>query len=152
VRFHKSAILEKYAGDSAWHDGAALAGELVEVLKMIFAMNGLSRHGFRRTGATAGGGLLLSLRLPLGHHGVKVTGAGDFAPDAFIRVRTDGQIVPTMPCAELGAIARAMLVAAENVMKELLPSKEFRHGHRTKSRDRHRRVARDRRGTRRGLP
>ena len=69
---------------------------------MIFIMNSLSRHRFLRTGVAADGGLLLSLRLPLGHRDAKATDSGDFVPDAFMRVGTDGQILLTMPGVEMG--------------------------------------------------
>jgi isoquinoline 1-oxidoreductase beta subunit len=62
--------------------------------------------------AGAGGALLLSLRLPSG----KAHAAGEFAPNAFIRIGSDGQIVLTMPYVEMGQgtyTAIPMLIAEE---------------------------------------
>ena len=57
--------------------------------------DGLTRRGFLRAGAAAGGGLMLSLSLPLANDHA---GAADgFVPNAFIRIDRDGQIVLTMP-------------------------------------------------------
>jgi isoquinoline 1-oxidoreductase subunit beta len=62
----------------------------------------LSRRSFLRAGAAAGGGLALSLRLPLTNGEAEAAGADGFAPNAFIRVGRDGQIVLTMPYVEMG--------------------------------------------------
>src|SRR5580658_5464575 len=83
---------------------------------MIFVTNGLSRHGFPRTGAAMGGGLLLSSSMPLGFRDAEAAGARDLAANAFVRVGNDGQIVVTMPWIEMsqGAyIAIALLIAEE---------------------------------------
>ena len=75
----------------------------------------LSRRNFLRAGAAAGGGLMLSLSLPFAS-GEAETAAGDFAPNAFIRIGTDGQIVLTMPYVEMGQgtyTSIPMLIAEE---------------------------------------
>ena len=69
----------------------------------------LSRRGFFRLAAAAGGGLLLSFRLPAATLATSTVGAsavatsacasnahptqnGDFMPNAFVRIATDGTI------------------------------------------------------------
>ncbi|MGB7657888.1 MAG: molybdopterin cofactor-binding domain-containing protein, partial [Pseudolabrys sp.] len=74
--------------------------------------SGLSRRGFYQAGAAAGGGLMLSLNLPLG----KAEAADTFAPNAFVRIGSDGQIVLTMPYVEMGQgtyTSIPMLIAEE---------------------------------------
>jgi isoquinoline 1-oxidoreductase beta subunit len=76
----------------------------------------LSRRNFLRAGATAGGGLMLSLSLPFANHQAEAADADGFAPNAFIRIGGDGQIVLTMPYVEMGQgtyTAIAMLIAEE---------------------------------------
>ena len=60
----------------------------------------LSRRNFLMNSAVAGGGLLLSLSLPFGQS--RAVGTDGFAPNAFVRIGTDGQIVLTMPYVEMG--------------------------------------------------
>src|ERR1700757_733580 len=47
---------------------------------------GLSRRTFLQPGAPAGGGLLLSLRLPFASGEAEAAGAPGFTPNAFIRI------------------------------------------------------------------
>jgi isoquinoline 1-oxidoreductase beta subunit len=78
--------------------------------------NGLSRRGFLQAGAAMGGGLMLSLRLPVANGEAEAAGADGFAPNAFIRIGGDGQIVLTMPYVEMGQgtyTAIPMLIAEE---------------------------------------
>jgi isoquinoline 1-oxidoreductase subunit beta len=76
--------------------------------------NGFSRRRLLQAGAAAGGGLLLSLSLPF--VGGEAEAADTFAPNAFIRIGGDGQIVLTMPYVEMGQgtyTAIPMLIAEE---------------------------------------
>src|SRR3954467_7530941 len=90
----------------------------------------LSRRGFLATAAAAGGGLMLSLSLPFGR---SEAAADSFAPNAFIRIGTDGQIVLTMPYVEMGQgtytsipmlIAEELEVSLKQVRLEHAPPNE----------------------------
>ena len=59
--------------------------------------NALSRRSFLQAGAAVGGGLMLGFNLPFARGEAEAAGAGTFAPNAFIRIGRDGQIVLTMP-------------------------------------------------------
>ena len=75
-----------------------------------------SRRRFLQAGAAAGGGLMLSLSLPLGDGEAEAVGADEFVPNAFIRLHGDGEIVLTMPYVEMGQgtyTAIPMLIAEE---------------------------------------
>jgi isoquinoline 1-oxidoreductase beta subunit len=77
--------------------------------------NGLSRRSFLEAGAAVGGGLMLSLSLPFAG-GEAAAAADEFAPNAFIRIGSDGQIVLTMPYVEMGQgtyTSIPMLIAEE---------------------------------------
>jgi isoquinoline 1-oxidoreductase beta subunit len=76
--------------------------------------NGLSRRRFLQAGVAAGGGLMLSLSLPFANG--EAADADGFAPNAFIRIEGDGQIVLTMPYVEMGQgtyTSISMLIAEE---------------------------------------
>src|SRR5450432_3651399 len=82
----------------------------------LLSAQGLSRRGFLRAGAVAGGGLMLSLSLSFANDAAAAVGAGDFTPNAFIRIGGDGQIVLTMPYVEMGQgtyTSIPMLIAEE---------------------------------------
>jgi isoquinoline 1-oxidoreductase subunit beta len=64
--------------------------------------NGLSRRSFLQAGAAAGGGLMLSLSLASAYGEAEAADAAGFAPNAFIRIERDGQIVLIMPYVEMG--------------------------------------------------
>jgi isoquinoline 1-oxidoreductase beta subunit len=75
-----------------------------------------SRRDFFRVGAAAGGGLMVSLSLPHGRCEAEAAGAIAFAPNAFIRIGGDGEIVLTMPYVEMGQgtyTSIPMLIAEE---------------------------------------
>src|SRR4051812_41452069 len=74
----------------------------------------LSRRNFLINSAVAGSGLVLSMSLPFGQG--KAVGNDSFAPNAFMRIGTDGQIVLTMPYVEMGQgtyTSIPMLIAEE---------------------------------------
>jgi isoquinoline 1-oxidoreductase subunit beta len=74
----------------------------------------LSRRSFLVTSAAAGGGLMLSLSLPLGRS--EAAQSEGFAPNAFIRIGSDGQVVLIMPYVEMGQgtyTSIPMLIAEE---------------------------------------
>ena len=78
----------------------------------------LSRRGFLQVGAAAGGGLMLSLRFPFatGDPEAQALMPDGFAPNAFIRIEREGEIVLTMPSVEMGQgtyTSIPMLVAEE---------------------------------------
>jgi isoquinoline 1-oxidoreductase subunit beta len=76
----------------------------------------LTRRSFLQAGAAAGGGLMLSLRVPFANGDAEAAGNDDFAPNAFIRIGGDGQIVLTMPYVEMGQgtyTSIPMLIAEE---------------------------------------
>jgi isoquinoline 1-oxidoreductase beta subunit len=76
----------------------------------------LSRRGFLRAAAAAGGGLMLSVRLPFADRDAAAADSDGFAPNAFIRIGTDGQVVLTMPYVEMGQgtyTSIPMLIAEE---------------------------------------
>jgi isoquinoline 1-oxidoreductase subunit beta len=85
-------------------------------MTMIFVTNGLSRYRFLRTGSASGGGLLLSLNLPLKRDEAQASGAREFSANAFIRIGNDGEVVLTIPYAEMGQgtyTSVTMLIAEE---------------------------------------
>jgi isoquinoline 1-oxidoreductase beta subunit len=76
----------------------------------------LSRRRFLQAGAAAGGGLLLSLSLPLADRDAAAALTDNFVPNAFIRVPSEGPIVLVMPYVEMGQgtyTSIPMLIAEE---------------------------------------
>ena len=75
-----------------------------------------SRRRFLQTGAAAAGVLMLEVHLPLVRDVAQAAGADGFAPNAFIRIGGDGQVVLTMPYVEMGQgtyTSIPMLIAEE---------------------------------------
>jgi isoquinoline 1-oxidoreductase subunit beta len=96
----------------------------------------LSRRTLLKAGLASGGGLLLSLRMPVlaGH---AATSSADFVPNAFIRIAPAGQITLTMPYVEMGQgtytsipmlIAEELEVELGQVALEHAPPDEKRYG------------------------
>jgi isoquinoline 1-oxidoreductase subunit beta len=86
------------------------------VAEQFGAAHGVSRRTFIRAGAAAGGGLMLSLTLPVAGGEAKSGNADAFVPNAFIRIDGEGQIVLTMPYVEMGQgtyTSIPMLIAEE---------------------------------------
>jgi isoquinoline 1-oxidoreductase beta subunit len=74
----------------------------------------LSRRNFLISSAAVSGGMVLSLALPFGPS--EAAGVEDFAPNAFVRIGSDGEIVLTMPYVEMGQgtyTSIPMLIAEE---------------------------------------
>jgi isoquinoline 1-oxidoreductase subunit beta len=99
--------------------------------------NGLSRRRFIQAGAAAGGGLMVSVRLPFANGEAEAADADVFAPNAFIRIGGDGQIVLTMPYVEMGQgtytsipmlIAEELEVDLKQVRLEPAPPNEKLYG------------------------
>jgi isoquinoline 1-oxidoreductase subunit beta len=99
--------------------------------------SGVSRRNFLQAGAAAGGGLLLSLRLPFANGEAEAAGAPGFTPNAFIRIGSDGKIVMTMPYVEMGQgtytsipmlIAEELEVDLKQVRLEHAPPNEKLYG------------------------
>ena len=75
----------------------------------------VSRRGFLQAGAAVGGGLILGISLPFANGEIHAA-AETFAPNAFVRIGSDGRIVLTMPYVEMGQgtyTAIPMLIAEE---------------------------------------
>ena len=97
----------------------------------------LTRRRFLQVGAAAGGGLVLSVNVPFANGHAEAAGADGFAPNAFIRIEGDGQIVLTMPYVEMGQgtytsipmlIAEELEVDLKQVRLEHAPPNEKLYG------------------------
>jgi len=76
----------------------------------------LSRRDFLKTGALAGGGLILGFRLPFGDAAKAASTAAPFAPNAFIRVGRDETVTLIINKSEMGQgvyTSLPMLIAEE---------------------------------------
>ncbi len=97
----------------------------------------LTRRRFLQAGASAGGGLMLSLRLPFANGNTQAAGTDHFAPNAFIRIEGGGQVILTMPYVEMGQgtytsipmlIAEELEVDLKQVRLEHAPPNEKLYG------------------------
>lgn len=78
--------------------------------------NGMTRRQFIKTGALLGGGLVLACHLPFGRSNVQAAQQGEFAPNAFLRIRQDESITVIVNKSEMGQgiyTSLPMLVAEE---------------------------------------
>jgi isoquinoline 1-oxidoreductase subunit beta len=109
---------------------------LVDRLTSQTAGDGLSRRSFLQV-AAAGGGLMLALHLPAGNSEAEAAADETFAPNAFIRIGGDGQVVLTMPYVEMGQgtytsipmlIAEELEVDLKQVRLEHAPPNEKLYG------------------------
>ncbi len=76
----------------------------------------MSRRQFIKTGALAGGGLLLACHLPFGKRDAAASDTGIFAPNAFLRIGIDESVTVIVNKSEMGQgvyTALPMLVAEE---------------------------------------
>ena len=88
----------------------------VEKSTSIELPESVSRRSFLKASAAAGGGLLLSVALPLARGEANAPGSASFEPNAFIRIGRDGTIVLIMPYVEMGQgtyTSIPMLIAEE---------------------------------------
>jgi isoquinoline 1-oxidoreductase beta subunit len=99
--------------------------------------NGLSRRMFLKCGIASGGGLVLGFGLPAFLGGAIAAAPGSFAPNAFICVGSDGQVVLTMPYVEMGQgtytsipmlLAEELEVDLKQVQLEHAPANEKLYG------------------------
>ena len=97
----------------------------------------LTRRRFLQAGASAGGGLMLSLRLPFANGNTQAAGTDHFAPNTFIRIEGGGQVILTMPYVEMGQgtytsipmlIAEELEVDLKQVRLEHAPPNEKLYG------------------------
>jgi isoquinoline 1-oxidoreductase beta subunit len=100
------------------------------------AETGLSRRSLLKAGLAGGGGLLLSVGMPVFSVPAATT-SGDFSPNAFIRIASSGQVTLTMPYVEMGQgtyTSLPMLIAEElevelgQIVLEHAPPDEKRFG------------------------
>src|SRR5215469_5107590 len=79
--------------------------------------NKVSRRNLLQAGAAASGGLMLSLTLPFADGEAEAAvDVNAFAPNAFVRIDGDGEIILTMPYVEMGQgtyTSISMLIAEE---------------------------------------
>jgi isoquinoline 1-oxidoreductase subunit beta len=76
----------------------------------------ITRRGFLQAGSAAGGGLILTLRLPFTKREAEAADTDRFEPNAFVRLDRDGRVVLTMPYVEMGQgtyTSIPMLIAEE---------------------------------------
>jgi isoquinoline 1-oxidoreductase subunit beta len=77
---------------------------------------GMSRRQFIKTSALAGGGLLLACHIPCGSRDAAAADGSSFAPNAFLRVSSDGGVTVIVNKSEMGQgvyTSLPMLIAEE---------------------------------------
>src|SRR5512133_4057181 len=76
----------------------------------------MNRRQFMKTGALAGGGLLLALHIPFGIRDALAADGAVFAPNAFLRIGTDESVTVIVNKSEMGQgvyTSLPMLIAEE---------------------------------------
>jgi len=95
----------------------------------------MSRRRFLQAGLAVGGGLLLNVRLPIA--AADAEESAGFAPDAYIRIAGNGEVMLTMPFVEMGQgtytsipmlIAEELEVDLDQVRLEHAPPNEKLYG------------------------
>ena len=98
--------------------------------------NGVSRRVFLQSSVATGGGLMIGFGLPTLLGDAIAEASSDFAPNAFIRIGSDGSVTLTMPYVEMGQgtytsipmlIAEELEVALSQVRLEHAPPDEKRY-------------------------
>jgi isoquinoline 1-oxidoreductase beta subunit len=101
------------------------------------AASGISRRVFLKAGVASGGGLLLSFALPALRPDPAAAASSGFAPNAFVRIGSDGAVTLIMPYVEMGQgtytsipmlIAEELEVALSQVRLEHAPPDENHYG------------------------
>jgi isoquinoline 1-oxidoreductase beta subunit len=107
------------------------------LIHRLSSASGISRRVFLKAGVATGGGLLVGFALPVFLSDPAPAESSGFAPNAFIRIGSDGSVTLIMPHVEMGQgtytsipmlIAEELEVALTQVRLEHAPPDEKRYG------------------------